>query len=509
MIKSFTMNQKHRCCLKIKTLHFRKPALWCFLAFLVMVSCNVQPEKPFSPANFQYKTQININVDSGYLPGMRILNFSDSAVDFRFSINNRFWFTPEEMLDYIKNLDADTLPGTDGLIAKAFSFVIQFTRHKSEIPLSKEYAFSPGIIMNSLGYGICSNRGAVLAIILKTLGYQSRCVQLGGHLVTEVTDNSKWKMLDADNDIYFLKNGEIASVEQISDENQKCTPVFGYNTLNFFNRLMPENYQHFFTTKENNVVEAWYMENIQWESTHFTLPPYSEIEIPATNPNVKKNAPYMFACLNIKRPYKGLLNIPLVIHSANGKGSFYNIYSSEKLSQKYFYAPGKYMIVADSIKLYFYINPFLFHGIPNTSSIMLTCNKPNFPTIIPLAYKYNYTPYQGMVRYEKILEERIGLYKKAFDLNPEFYHDTITLSAVEELTDLTQTFYKQTRDVKKTPDSIENKINSSVDVLKQYHFENTKVFKKMHLPFYRNIIMLMIIEFPTGELQNIFAFYFN
>jgi len=133
--------------------------MWCFLGFFFITSCNIQQQEQKVPDTFIYKSEYNIVIDSGYLPGICIINTSDSLVDLRFSINNMFWFTPAGMLEYIRDMKADDLPATDSVISKAFSFVVNYSGHKSEVPLPKEYEFSPNVIINSLGYGLCSNRG--------------------------------------------------------------------------------------------------------------------------------------------------------------------------------------------------------------------------------------------------------------------------------------------------------------------------------------------------------------
>jgi len=358
--------------------------------------------------------------------------------------------------------------------------------------------------------GFAVTGGAVLAIILKELGYQSRCVHLGGHLVSEVFDKNKWKMLDADNNTYFLIDGKIASSDEIAYKSQKCTPVFGKNTMNIFNSLMPQNYISLFTTHDNNVADPWYLENINWGNTHFTLPAHAELELPAYNPCEEKNSPYLFARLKLQRPYKGFLDIPFVIHSVKGNGHIFNLHAAdEKKKHENFLSPGNYLVLSDSIDIYLYVNPFLFDNITGTAKVELVSNKENSLRLESRPYNFDYTPNLGLRKFENILEKKIELYKQAFATSPEYYYDTINLTSVEQLNDLTHNFYLKTRNIEKMPDSVVKKINTALEILKQQNHEGTKVFIKMRYPFHRNIIMMMMIELPVEEIQNTFDFYFN
>ena len=166
-------------------------------------------------------------------------NESEKSVNISFSLNGMFWFSREEMINYIREYETDSLPDTNILISKAYNFVINNTTHYEEYTMPRRFEYSPSILLNSLGLGICANRGAVLSHILKEMGFESRCVQLGGHLVTEVYDNGKWKMLDADYDTYFLIDDKIASVKEIKSDSLECNIIKGYRINDLFFYFFP------------------------------------------------------------------------------------------------------------------------------------------------------------------------------------------------------------------------------------------------------------------------------
>ncbi|HOY38229.1 MAG TPA: hypothetical protein PLK75_02930 [Bacteroidales bacterium] len=151
-----------------------------FITLLLITNCySSQPAYGQQTEKNEQQTQ-TVTSTAGEMASFSVSNISDSIVRFTFTVNDKLWFSPDEMLGYIRNLSCDTLPGTGQLISSAFSFVVNHTGHRCELPLANNFSYSPGYFVNSIGYGLCSNRAAVLSNILIKLGYKSRCVQLGG-----------------------------------------------------------------------------------------------------------------------------------------------------------------------------------------------------------------------------------------------------------------------------------------------------------------------------------------
>ncbi len=478
------------------------------LIFFIVTSFQARSQKQNEEYCFQFEQRFF--VDSLHMPGMRVINTSDTSLSFRFSINDRFWFTPAEMVAYIIDMKTDSLPFTNTFISNAFHFVVMYSSHRNEISLKNENGFSPGTFINSLGYGICSNRSAVLANILLRLGFESRCINLGGHVVCEVFDNHKWKMLDPDNNIYFIRKNEIASVSEIEQDYSNCKTVFGKNTMNFFNTLMPQKYASFYADPDNNIVETWDVENINWETSCMTLPPGAELEFPADNPNVDSNTVNLFACLKLQSPFMGRLNIPFVIQSTKGRGFMYNLQDTVPSTAgafKEFCAPGNYYVMADSINIYFYINPFLLPEKRDSSTIILYSNKSSGLQLIAKPNLKKEAPYVWLKKYEKILELKTPYYKDILSSSDPFFNDTISMISAKDFTSAFTDFYSKTHNTKKVPDSINNKLKHTLMVLKRLDLNEDVFFNKFKFPFFRSIIMIIIVELPEKAIDETFDFF--
>jgi len=70
------------------------------------------------------------------------------------------------------------------------------------------------------GYGLCDDTAGNLSKLAEMTGFKARTwvIGEGRHLVSEIYANGKWRMFDADRDIYFYDrmSGELYGVEEIS-----------------------------------------------------------------------------------------------------------------------------------------------------------------------------------------------------------------------------------------------------------------------------------------------------
>jgi len=486
----------------------RTVLLFVLICSALLYSCNNSPNNVSHDLFTPYHKQYQFAIATGCIPSIQILNQSDSLVNIQFSIDNRLWLTKQSMLNYIRNYDAKRLPDTDTIISKAFFFVIDFTEHKSQIYMPKKYGYSPDVLINSLGYGICSNIGAVLANILIEMGYKSRCVQLGGHLVTEVFDKGKWKMLDADNEIYFVKNDKIASVQQIAEENDNCKPIWGHNFRNIFNEIFPESYMSFYSSIKNNTVESLYTENIAWDNKHISLPPQSNLQIPVYNPNAPKNTSYFFGRLRIPKPYYGAIEIPFVMHSVTGSGHVFNLHSIGLHSNKQ-YVPGVYWGFSDSIDVYFYVNPLIFDFESSMITVDVFSDKESSLIVKCDSQDFDYFSMLEITNSIYRLKNDFSFLADRLSNNAGLCCDTIETISLDTIKDAAIFLYKKTRNSSTVPDSILNKINLAIAIMEKKNFESSKAFQKMQFPFYRNMLVVLLLELSTDDFQRMFDFYFN
>lgn len=338
----------------------------------LLTSCHT--EQSPETVHFPYRqTDTLLNPDGTY-NSILIENPSDEDMQIRFQINDKFWFTKKQMLDAIRNLEADSLPNTSREVSNAWVFVMLNTWHYRETPLGKRFAYSPGYFINSFGGGLCSNRNASLCHIWEALGYQSRCPHLQGHLVTEVFDNNKWKLLDADFNRYFLNsNNQIAGFHELEDSIANYAMQYNREVPN--NQLtpsyyMPKPYYTLFTSTHNNEIQEWYKHGVIWRNSHLSIPAGARLFLLCNNPKDTSSA-YAYGKLIIPGEFAGIVNMPFIVHhTENTRTISYRDYLN---FPEYANPPGQYFLYGTDATLYFYINPLCVQLFPaNTVSISKT-----------------------------------------------------------------------------------------------------------------------------------------
>jgi hypothetical protein len=290
-----------------------------------------------------------------------IQNNSSQLITIQFQLNNKFWFTKELMLNAIKSMPNDSIEGISKDAANAWVFVMQNTYHYQKTPIPKPYRYAPSTFINSFGGGLCSNRNASLSHIWDAMQYQSRCFQLNGHLVSEVFDTNKWKMMDADFNRYFIThNGEIAGCRKLEDSIEYYTMRYYSNAATkklFPSIYYPTNYYQLFTTKEDNEFQDWYLQGVLWEDMYLSLPPNATIEFPCINPQDSLSN-YTYGKIQIPEHFLGYINMPFVIHHIENStltGPYLiNPHTSNTMN-----VPGKYFVLGNNCTIYYYINAIL------------------------------------------------------------------------------------------------------------------------------------------------------
>jgi hypothetical protein len=471
-------------------------------------ACNKQDFKGSDTKNYFTDTlSYNIQADSGYSAAITIQNTDTNRIYFRFSVNDKIWFTPKDMINYIRNMESDSIIGTHRYISNAFNFVANNTAHTKKIPLGKKYRYSPGIFINSLGTGLCDNRGTVLALIWRELGFESRCVHLGGHLVPEVKDNDKWKLLDPDYYSYFLYDGEIASVDQIANKSNECELIINEKTYNCFSKSIPYLYTLFFKTADNNEVQDWYMQGIEWNENEFCLPPNASLSFPKSNPNSSKNTPYTFACMHLTN-FVGFIDIPFAVHSISGDGSLFSFIQGNVTnhSSTNFFAPDTYFVRSKDLYVYMYINENLLSQKLNTE-LKIISNNSHVLKISNSKFNTPSVKTKWLKDYTLVLEKCSLLYEELFKKNTLNLFDTLNITNTQEFVNACSDFYKKSRNTNSIPDSISLKIKYTIEALETHNIDSTQFFDIIENSHSRNIFMILLIELPNEAMDETFEYY--
>lgn len=340
-----------------------------FIYFLSLLSCKKEEKSvKFSIAFEQNEERI-----------IEIENTGDRTAKFKIIVNGLDLSDYKNILSFVKSMPSDF----DGepLELKAFRFVRDYTWH-DDLITKYNWAYSPYLMINSLGGGLCGFRASVLTNILKDLGFDARAWGLNGHVVSEVFSDGKWKMFDADYGVYYFNElGEIASYKELCKNPKLITnpinPILTEFDLKYANCYSASMASLYYTKDDNIVFFTDYPKELRNAKMYLYLPPGAKITC-LFNVGLTKN----FTLLELELPddYTGNIEIPLAIALITGKGEIsvgdkkFNIenFDSENVIFKNPEWIGRIKVSKNhgGIRIYYFINP-LVYGLGNQNEIML------------------------------------------------------------------------------------------------------------------------------------------
>ncbi len=345
---------------------------WFFL--LIITSCDNASPKIEQNTSCSVKTQSKKIICSGNTGFVKIENTGSNIVKFRFVINDKFWFSPNDLISYIREMECKTSLSVPCEVFNAAVIMSEFSFHQPPVTLKEQILTNPIIILNSLGFGLCDDRSCALVRIWQQMGYKSRCVHLGGHAVAEVFVNGKWNMFDVDNNIFFTnKQSEIQSVEQIGVLKESLVLrqiVNSYRLSQLYFLLNKTKYFELFSSTYNNGYSDSIPLMTEQSPGFFSLLPGSFIEFRITttaDPISHDN----FCRIHIPNHTEGIISIPFVIHHIEGSGLIFN-FSNAMISNAHTRPspPGRYYITSKGMDIYAFVNPTLI-TISDTLQIKL------------------------------------------------------------------------------------------------------------------------------------------
>jgi hypothetical protein len=332
-------------------------------SLVMYISCVNHTDKEKMQFPFVQEIEFDSSVNQ-----ISIENPTDSLINFRLYVNEKFWYTQEEILSAVEEIETDSLPGLPMDAAKAWVFVMENSFHYQEIYLEKEFAYQALNLFNSWGGAFCSHRNSALAQIWEWQGYQTRCIQLKGHIVSEIFYNEKWMMLDADFNTYFLnQNGLIANYTELAKSMEAFSMHSNRESQSIMNTLMQFNktsyFKHFKGTHKNRI-EPWFTEGIPEIESHITLPSKASIILPSDKQS--EIGHYQTGSMQIPNQFSGKIQTPFAIISATCD----TIYQENLIfQQNHINPPGNYFIEGNNIQIQFLINPIIFMNPPQYITI--------------------------------------------------------------------------------------------------------------------------------------------
>ena len=230
---------------------------------------------------------IRIVESDSVIPYVVIEDTVGVGLEFTFSINNKFWFCKDSMMNYIHQIPVADCFNTKEELIQAWLFVSMYTYHHKPISMSEKHIHIPSMLINSVGYGLCDDMTATLCLIWEEMGYETRINHVTDfHVFPEVFDGNRWLMMDPDFALLLITDkNEIASVEEIksgiilspyrSELNTSC-----FNTAQGFIDLYPDYLHDVYTNAVNPQKDSWFTKNLNWRSANFLFPRSTKVEFP-------------------------------------------------------------------------------------------------------------------------------------------------------------------------------------------------------------------------------------
>ncbi len=338
--------------------------LFFALALQLLIACGHNKDSLVIKEESQVSIQLSQSAGpDSVLPYIYIEDTSGAGLDFTFSLNNLFWFSPDSMINFIQQIPVEDCYNTEKEIIQAWIFAGNFSFHHASYAAGEKITYSPGMLFNSVGYGLCDVRSAALCMIWQQMGYKTRVNKLlDFHLFPEVYDGEKWMMLDPDFGICLVNsNNRIASVEEIKKDSGQLTvcsietryPHFCISQ-NFVEEYSPY-LENIYKSSASDSLDNLLLDNVNWPAGNFKLPPNSIVEFPVFTDSLISPV----CKITILDSYCGFVQIPLVIAGANN-AVFESTATVDCKGKGVGYWSDKLWVCGKNIEILAYVNPALF-----------------------------------------------------------------------------------------------------------------------------------------------------
>ncbi|MBN2776017.1 MAG: hypothetical protein JXR36_00150 [Bacteroidales bacterium] len=342
-----------------------KSAKYLSLLFCLLLTVIIQVQ------SFSQDLEYFETISTKDLLMVKIKNNNSQKQDLHLKINNKVWYSNDELLQKIKEQNFDSISGIKKGISDIFLFCIKQSTHFPLVQTEESQIISPLEYINSIGYGVCDDRSMFLAQLLSLSGYQCKIVHLGGHSVCEVLNFDKPIILDITNNCVISNSkGELLSLKHL----ENCIDCKMLNiTQNFElrqvrNYLDQTRYFNLYKTTENN--NSKLVESPEISSTAgINLPHKSIIEIFFPTKKTNGILPKLKFCITYN-DCQQIVNIPFVIASINGKGSIKSEQTGQTFKSGDKNIPsGTYEINAKKLVLELNLNPAILSQSTNYFSV--------------------------------------------------------------------------------------------------------------------------------------------
>lgn len=267
----------------------------------------------------EYEIVYDLKTEQPDLKFLEISNTSDQINRFRIVYDNIDFTNSESFIsDLSKKYPVDK---KENAYMSIFRFVWEYTFHAPDY-INQNWTYSPMLMLNSLGGGLCGKRSAVLTNLLKTLELDTRSININNHVVNELKLSDGYKILDPSTGLIFeMGNGRVASYyDIILNKNVLRNSKTSIRSSNDYSEQLIVNesilvdfYSKIFSHRSFET--EYHNQKLQ---DYFEIPPGSSIKFTFKD---LTNYPDMgLAILKIPAGYTGKVTTPLVPAAINGKG---------------------------------------------------------------------------------------------------------------------------------------------------------------------------------------------
>lgn len=471
--------------------------VWPFL------SCrNQKPQESVTYEKYHSTISQSVEIDSTFYK-IVISDTSNCGLNFSFSLNNNFWFNPDSMLNYIRNIEVSDTFNTNKEIIQAWEFVCSNSFHFNPISENR-YIHHPGFLINSVGYGFCDDKSAALSLIWQKMGYNTRIHHVDGfHVFPEVYDCKKWKMLDPDYSLIYINKNGIASLDEIRG-NKDIIPVYCKLHKNNFTApgTLNDPYSEKFKKSYNNsYLDNSVAEGIKWTELHFIFPKKTTVEFPIIIDTISSP----LCRITIPGNYIGLVQIPLIVKSIDN-AMIISCSTIDEYDKDVLLYAGNLFLLGNNIVIYAYLNPLLLQ-IDNILEFNYHSNIKTLPKIN--IEKENFPKKNSFIAILKVMEP-MNEYKDKFKSFVLEYISTNTLS-ISSGEDL---YYVCTEIFKKNiPDYNSAIILANIKRLESFlklrGIEENSFYMIFNDPAPLSLCILMLYTLDENNIESILDYYMN
>lgn len=188
------------------------------------ISVRVQDAEFASEQSFEFTIgdvtkSLSLPVQNTAVQAIRLFNSMDAPVQLSLTHNGfTALLTDSEMADTV----AAMAPVFDGepFARKLWRFLRNNVYHNVPLDPTAKWVNEPSTVINSLGWGFCSQVASSYVRIARAAGYEARVHGLTGHVVPEIKIDGRWRVYDPDLAVYYRsRDNELAGVQELESDS--------------------------------------------------------------------------------------------------------------------------------------------------------------------------------------------------------------------------------------------------------------------------------------------------